>query len=190
MLPNTLKTDRTREAITMLYRTDKHGNKLSQLGYGCMRFTTKGGKIDIDKAEKEIMAAYNAGVNYYDTAYVYSGSEDALGQIVERKGIRKNINIATKLPQYMISNANALDRYFNEELNRLRTDYVDYYLMHHMTDYVQWEKLKNLGIEEWIANKKKEGKIRNIGFSYHGNTEMFIKILEAYDWDWQARRPV
>ena len=183
MLPNTLKTDRTREAITMLYRTDKHGNKLSQLGYGCMRFTTKGGKIDIDKAEKEIMAAYNAGVNYYDTAYVYSGSEDALGQIVERKGIRKNINIATKLPQYMISNANALDRYFNEELNRLRTDYVDYYLMHHMTDYVQWEKLKNLGIEEWIANKKKEGKIRNIGFSYHGNTEMFIKILEAYDWD-------
>lgn len=167
----------------MLYRNDKYGNKLSELGYGCMRFTTKGNKIDIDKAEKELMTAYHNGVNYYDTAYIYSGSEAALGLILERNGIRKNVNIATKLPQYMISNSSVLDRYFNEELQRLRTDYVDYYLMHHMTDLVQLEKLKALGIEEWISNKKKEGKIRNIGFSYHGNSEMFIQILDAYDWD-------
>ena len=80
--------------------------------------------VCLEETEREILTAFHAGVNYYDTAYVYSGSEDALGQIVERNGIRKNINIATKLPQYMISNANALDRYFNEELNRLRTDYV------------------------------------------------------------------
>lgn len=82
----------------MNYRTDKYGNKLSILGYGCMRFTQSGGKVDLDKAEKEIMEAYNSGVNYYDTAYVYGGSEDALGRILEKNGIRENINIATKLP--------------------------------------------------------------------------------------------
>ena len=64
----------------MQYRTDKKGNKISILGYGCMRFTTKAGAIDIDKAEKEIMTAYENGVNYFDTAYIYPGSENALGQ--------------------------------------------------------------------------------------------------------------
>ena len=118
----------------MQYRKDKYGNPLSILGFGCMRFTKKGNAIDIDKAEREIMAAYHAGVNYFDTAYVYSGSEAAIGEIFERNGIRGEINIATKLPQYLIANRDALDRYFNEELKRLRTDHVDYYLMHHMTD--------------------------------------------------------
>ena len=148
-----------------------------------MRFTTKGGSIDIDKAEKEIMAAYNAGVNYFDTAYVYSGSEAALGEILERNGIRDKINIATKLPQYLVGSRAALDRYFDEELRRLRTDHVDYYLMHHMTAMNQWDKLENVGIKDWIAEKKASGQIRNIGFSYHGNTEDFIGILDAYDWD-------
>ena len=64
-----------------------------------------------------------------------------------------------------------------------KTDYIDYYLMHMLTDVAAWEKLKKLGIEAWITQKKKEGKIRNIGFSFHGNTEMFIQILDAYDWD-------
>ena len=96
----------------MEYRQSKTGEPISILGYGCMRFTTKGGGIDIDKAEKEIMAAYNAGVNYYDTAYVYSGSEAALGEILERNGIRDKINIATKLPQYLVGSRAALDRYF------------------------------------------------------------------------------
>ena len=154
----------------MQYRKDKNGNELSILGFGCMRFTRKGNAIDIDKAEKEIMTAFNAGVNYFDTAYIYTGSEAALGEIVERNGIRDKINIATKLPQYMIGNQKALDRFFNEELSRLRTDYVDYYLMHHLTDVAMWEKLKAVGIEKWIAEKKKSGQIRNIGFSYHGNT--------------------
>ncbi|MCR5054572.1 MAG: aldo/keto reductase [Lachnospiraceae bacterium] len=167
----------------MQYRKDKYGNDLSALGYGCMRFTKKGGNIDIDKAEKEIMAAYNAGVNYYDTAYIYSGSEVALGEIVEKNGIREKINIATKLPQYMITTREALDKYFNEELSRLRTTYVDYYLMHHLTDVAQWEKLKDVGIIDWIKAKKESGAIRNIGFSYHGNTDNFLKILNDYDWD-------
>ncbi len=167
----------------MQYRKDKYGNDLSMLGFGCMRFQKKGSKIDIDEAEKEIMEAFNAGVNYYDTAYVYSGSEAAIGEIFERNGIRDKINIATKLPQYLISSRNAIDRYFNEELSRLRTDHVDYYLMHHMTDIAMWEKLKAIGIIDWIEEKKKSGQIRNIGFSYHGNTDNFLKILNDYDWD-------
>lgn len=81
----------------MLYRNDKNGNPLSILGFGCMRFTTKGGSIDIDKAEREIMTAYRAGVNYYDTAYIYPGSEAAISEIFERNHIRDRIHIATKL---------------------------------------------------------------------------------------------
>ena len=129
------------------------------------------------------MAAYRAGVNYFDTAYVYSGSEAALGEIFERNDIRDKINIATKLPQYLIGNRAALDRYFQEELSRLRTDHIDYYLMHHLTDVAMWEKLKNIGILEWIREKKQAGAIRNIGFSYHGNTDNFLKILNDYGWD-------
>ena len=167
----------------MQYRKDKYGEEVSILGFGCMRFTKKGNSIDIDKAEKEIMAAFDAGVNYYDTAYIYSGSEVTIGEIFERNHIREKIKIATKLPQYMINNRAAIDRYFDEELTRLRTTYVDYYLMHHLTDIAQWERLKQIGIMDWIADKKKAGSIRNIGFSYHGNTDNFLKILNDYDWD-------
>lgn len=148
-----------------------------------MRFTKSGPGIDFDKAEKEFMRAFELGVNYYDTAYIYPGSEELVGRIIEKNGIRDKINLATKLPQYLINNRSGLDKYFNEELKRLRTDYVDYYLMHHMTDFQQWEKLQALGIEEWIAEKKKSGQIRNVGFSFHGDTATFKKILNAYDWD-------
>ena len=167
----------------MKYRKDKNGNELSILGFGCMRFARKGSKIDIDEAEREIMEAYRSGVNYFDTAYMYGGSEAALGEIFERNGIRDKIKIATKLPQYLVGNHAALDRYFNEEISRLRTGYVDYYLMHHLTDIAQWEKLKSLGIIDWIREKKESRQIRNIGFSYHGNTDGFQKILADYDWD-------
>ena len=167
----------------MQYRVDKYGNELSVLGYGCMRFTRKGSGIDIEKAEKEIMAAYEAGVNYFDTAYIYPGSEAALGEILERNGIRRKVNIATKVPQFLVRDRAALDRYFGEQLSRLRTDYIDYYLMHHVTDVAMWEKLKAVGILDWIRDKKESGAIRNIGFSYHGNTENFLKVLGDYDWD-------
>ena len=167
----------------MQYRRDKHGNDVSVLGFGCMRFTTKAGSIDIDKAEHEIMAAYRAGVDYYDTAYLYSGSEAAIGEIFERNGIRENVKIATKLPQYMVRKSADLDRFFDEELRRLRTDYVDYYLMHMMNDAASWERLKSLGIEEWLVKKKACGQIRQIGFSFHGNSDSFCELLDAYDWD-------
>ena len=167
----------------MQYRKDRYGRDLSVLGYGCMRFTRKGGGPDIDKAEKEIMAAFRAGVNYYDTAYIYPGSEALLGTVLKRNGIREQVNIATKLPQYLVRSAGGAEKTFREELERLRTNYVDYYLMHMLTDLAQWERLKAIGIPDWIREKKASGEIRNIGFSYHGNTENFLKILADYDWD-------
>ena len=88
----------------MQYRRDRYGRELSVLGFGCMRFTRKGSAIDQEKAEREIMAAFRAGVNYYDTAYIYPGSEAALGEILERNNLRDKVNIATKLPQYLIRN--------------------------------------------------------------------------------------
>ncbi len=167
----------------MLYRKDGNGTPLSALGFGCMRFTQKGGKIDIDKAEKEILKAFELGVNYYDTAYIYSGSEAAIGEIFERNHIREKLYIATKLPQYLILNKKAIDKYFDEQKKRLRTGYIDYYLMHMLTDLTAWEKLVGMGIKEWIDEKKRSREIRNIGFSFHGDTDMFLKILNAYDWD-------
>lgn len=167
----------------MQYRKDKHGKNISILGYGCMRFSKKGNSIDLEKAEKEVMNAINKGVNYFDTAYIYPGSEEALGEILDRNQARDKVYIATKLPQYLIKSKTALDKYFDEQLKRLKTDHIDYYLMHMLTDIAAWEKLKKLGIEDWILQKKREGKIINLGFSFHGNSDMFIKILNAYDWD-------
>ena len=167
----------------MQYRNDRYGNPISLLGFGCMRFTKKGNSIDIDKAEREVMEAIRGGVNYLDTAYIYPGSEAAVGEILKRNHCREQISIATKLPQYYIKSKSAVDKYFEEQLKRLQTDYIDYYLMHMLTDVTAWNKLKDLGIVEWIDKKKQEGSIRNLGFSYHGNTEMFLQILNAYDWD-------
>ena len=167
----------------MQYREDRHKQKISILGYGCMRFTKKGGSIDIDKAEKELMAAIDKGVNYLDTAYIYPGSEAAVGEILKRNRCRERVYIATKLPQYLIRAESSMDKYFDEQLKRLQTEYIDYYLMHMLTDIAAWEKLCRLGIREWIERKKEEGSILNIGFSFHGNTEMFLQILDAYDWD-------
>ena len=167
----------------MKYRSDRYGTKISQLGFGCMRFQRKGNGIDYDKAEKQVMAAMKHGVNYFDTAYLYPGSEECMGRIFEENRCRDKVYIATKLPQYLMRNAENIEKTFREELTRLRTDYIDYYLMHMFTDISEWEHLQKLGIEKWIKEKKEAGIIRNIGFSYHGDFDMFEKILNAYDWD-------
>ena len=167
----------------MNYRKDRYGNEISILGYGCMRFTQSAGKINFEKAEAEIMEAYHAGVNYYDTAYVYPGSEAVLGEILAKNNIRDKVKIATKLPHYLIKSSNSMEKHFMEQLSRLKTDHIDYYLMHMLTDVKTWERLKSLGILEWIAQKKASGAIRQIGFSYHGNSDMFCKLVDAYDWD-------
>ncbi|MBQ3459087.1 MAG: aldo/keto reductase [Solobacterium sp.] len=167
----------------MKYRKDRYGNEISVLGFGCMRFAKKGNAIDMEKTEQQIDYAISQGINYFDTAYVYSGSEAALGEILSRNGRRDKVNIATKLPQYLINKEGAVEKLFQEELRRLQTDHVDYYLMHMLTDLSAWQNLVRFGIEDWIREKKARGQICNIGFSFHGNTEMFLKILDAYDWD-------
>lgn len=167
----------------MNYREDRYGNQLSVLGFGCMRFPKKAGLIDMAETEREILTAIEGGVNYFDTAYVYPGSEAALGEILERNHLRDRVNIATKLPHYLIKSRDAMEKLFAEELRRLRTDHVDYYLMHMLTDTATWDRLKALGIEDWLQEKKESGAIRQIGFSYHGNSEMFCRLLDAWDWD-------
>ena len=167
----------------MNYRPDKYQRPLSILGYGCMRFPRKLGIIDMEKTQEQLLAAIARGVNYFDTAYIYPGSEAALGEILERNQLRDKVCITTKLPHYLIRSREGLDKLFNEQLRRLRTERIDYYLMHMLSDVATWEKLKKLGIEEWIAEKKASGQIGQIGFSYHGNSEMFCAIVDAYDWD-------
>lgn len=167
----------------MQYRKGKDGTELSVLAYGCMRFTKTNGRIDLDKAEKELMEAVRLGVNYFDTAYIYPGSEAAIGEIFEKNHCREQIYIADKLPHYLIRSREGLEKTFQEQLRRLRTDYIDYYLMHMLTDVASWEKLKKIGIESWIREKLDSGQIRHIGFSYHGSADMFCRLIDAYDWD-------
>jgi len=122
-------------------------------------------------------------VNFFDTAYVYPNSESTLGSILAKNDKRKDVFIATKMPLGMCKSANDFDRFFNEQLQRLQTDYIDYYLLHNIIDLAQWERLKELGIEKWIAGKKEEGKIKRIGFSYHGTCDDFLKLIDLYDWE-------
>jgi len=167
----------------MQYRSDKYGNQLSVLGFGCLRFPQKMGRIDMEKTEQQILLAISQGVNYFDTAYIYGGSEAALGEILHKNGLRDRVKIATKLPHYLIKSRESLDKLFAEELRRLQTDHVDYYLMHMLNDIQTWKRLQELGIEEWIAEKKASGAIGQVGFSYHGNSDMFCKLVDAYDWE-------
>jgi len=163
----------------MQYREDKiSGNKLSALGLGCMRFPR-------DKAETErmILAAIEGGINFFDTAYIYPNSEVTLGEILAKNNKRKDVYIATKLPLTMCKSADDFDKFFNEQLRRLQTDYIDYYFIHNISDNADWETLRKLGIEEWIAGKKSIGQIKQIGFSYHGVYDEFVKILDSYAWE-------
>ena len=168
----------------MQYRTNpKNGDSLSALGFGCMRFTRRGGGIDQEKANRELALAVEKGVNYFDTAYIYSGSEVCLGNFMAAYGCRERIKVATKLPQYRVNRAEDFERYFREELERLQTGYVDYYLLHMLNDANSWDRLCALGAREWIAERKAAGEIRNIGFSFHGGTLQFKALIDAFDWD-------
>lgn len=167
----------------MQFRTNqRNGQPLSILGYGCLRYTKKGASIDQKKAELEMARAIELGVNYFDTAYTYGGSEECLGKFLA-KGYRDKVNIATKLPHYYVKKIEDMERYFQEQLSRLQTDHIEYYLMHMLNDVATWQRLVKLGMKEWIAEKKRNGQIENIGFSFHGGTEQFVKLIDAYDWD-------
>lgn len=178
-----LRRDPGLREVYMQYRKDKAGRDISVLSYGCMRFSKGKSGIDVDKAEKEMMLAIENGVNYFDTAYVYPGSEVTLGEILRRNQCRDKIYIASKLPHYLIKSADSMEKKFAEQLTRLGTDHIDYYLMHMLTDIMTWDRLKSIGIEKWIESKLASGAIRNIGFSYHGGSEMFCRLIDAYPWD-------
>jgi len=165
-------------------KNTKNDEMLSILGFGCMRLPKKGNGIDEEESEKMIVSAIDRGVNYFDTAYVYSNgkSEIVLGKILA-KGYRDKVKIATKLPPFLAKKTADFDKIFNTQLERLRTDHIDYYLIHMLMDIDTWNRLKSIGILEWIAEKKKSGKIINLGFSFHGTKNEFIQLIDAYDWD-------
>lgn len=169
----------------MQYRVDpKSGNRISALGLGCMRIPGFAlGRPDARAAEAIVRAAVDRGINYLDTAYLYPGNEVVVGQTLEKLGLRDCVYIATKLPHASCKRSGDFDRFFDEQLRRLRTDHIDYYLMHNITSPAQWERVCELGIEDWIARQKAAGRIRQIGFSFHGSSVDFPVLLDAYDWD-------
>ncbi len=167
----------------MQYRKDLYGNELSVLGFGCMRWQRSGPSIDLEEAEREVLAAIEGGVNYFDTAYVYPGSESTLGTILHKNGLRDRVKIATKLPHYLIRSVEGMEKLFQEQLSRLQTDRVDYYLMHMLSDVDTWGRMTHMGIAAWLEEKKAAGQIGQVGFSYHGNADMFCRLCDAYPWD-------
>jgi predicted aldo/keto reductase-like oxidoreductase len=167
----------------LLYRQmGQTGDQISVLGYGCMRFPHKNGRIDEPRTAKQVISAIEQGVNYFDTAYVYPGSEATLGKILAQ-GYREKVLIATKLPLPLIHSRKDMETIFDTELKRLQTDHIDYYLMHCVVTWEGWQRLKRLGVEDFIAKQQQSGRIRHIGFSYHGNKDQFKAIVDDYPWD-------
>ncbi|CRZ34173.1 hypothetical protein DFR55_12032 [Herbinix hemicellulosilytica] len=162
----------------------KNGDELSILGFGCMRFPTKNGSIDEERSIALIRECIHKGINYFDTAYFYNGgkSESILGKALQG-GYREKVKIATKLPPFMVKKLDGAKSIFATQLKKLQTDYIDYYLLHMLQDKAGFERLNNLGIIEWLEELKKEGIIRNIGFSFHGSRNDFEEILKSYSWD-------
>ena len=167
----------------MLYRRDKYGASVSALGFGCMRFTRSGGAVDLKKAEREVAEAMELGVNYFDSAYIYPGIDAAVGEIMSHGGRRDRVCLATKLPLMLVRDAASLDRLFETQLRHLKTDHIDYYLMHMLSDLPTWERLRGLGIEEWLEKKRASGQILRAAFSFHGSHQAFRDVLDAYPWD-------
>jgi len=141
------------------------------------------GQDDLGKAERLICDAIDKGVNYFDTAYLYGNSEEVLGSALEKSGKREQIYIASKLPHNKCGTYEDLDRYFDEQLTRLKTDHIDYYLIHNLSSMDAFQRLLSIGIESWITKQKAAGRIRQIGFSFHGIQQVFLDLLDAYDWD-------
>ncbi len=165
-------------------KMEKLGIETSLLGFGCMRFpTTEEGAIDEPLAEKMLDQAMAQGVSYYDTAYPYhEGKSEIVTGKVLKKYARDSFYLATKLPVWQVNSLEDVDRIFYEQLEKLQTDYIDFYLMHSMNKG-QWDRMKAMGCVERLEGLKKEGKIRYLGFSFHDSYEAFEEILNARDWD-------
>jgi len=167
----------------MQYREmGKTGDQVSVLGYGCMRFPKINGKIDEGRTKMQVVSAIERGVNYFDTAYMYPNSEAVLGNILA-DGYRDKVMIATKIPPFMVRSLKDMETILETQLKRLKTDYIDYYLIHAVTTLKGWERMKQLGAEEFLEKARRDGKIRRIGFSYHGESKDFKSIVDDYPWD-------
>lgn len=162
----------------------KNNNQLSILGFGAMRLPEKNGTIDEQRAIALLRRAVEAGVNYFDTAYIYQRgkSEIILGKALAGE-VRRKVFIATKLPPFMVSSLDSAKRIFATQLKRLQTDYIDYYLLHMLVDKAMFDRLAALGVMTWLERLKAEGAIHNIGFSFHGTRPNFEALLKAYPWD-------
>lgn len=165
-------------------KLDKLGIETSLLGFGCMRFpTNKDGKIDEKQAEEMLDKAIAAGVNYIDTAYPYHDgeSEPFVGKVL-KKHDRSSFYLATKLPVWLVKNTEDAERIFNSQLERLQTDYIDFYLLHAM-NADRWKEMLDAGVVDYCEKLKEQGKIKYLGFSFHDSYESFEKIATARDWD-------
>jgi predicted aldo/keto reductase-like oxidoreductase len=159
-------------------------DKISALGFGCMRFpTTKDGLIDEEPSLAMLHHAYENGVNYFDTAWPYhnGSSEPFLGRFLQQID-RGKVFVATKQPCWLVKTREDMDYYLNQQLERLQTSYIDYYLLHALNRN-SWKSLVSLGVLSWLEEAKCQGKIRYIGFSFHDAYPVFKKIAMAYDWD-------
>lgn len=168
----------------MKYREfGKTGEKISILGFGCMRFPQIDGKIDEEKTIEMVRYAIDNGVNYIDTAYPYHNgeSEIVVGKIL-KDGYRERVNLATKLPSWEINSREDMDKYFNEQLKKLQTEQIDFYLIHAL-DKGLWENLVENNIFDFLNEIKKSKKVRYVGFSFHDKYEVFKEIIDSYDWD-------
>jgi len=147
-----------------------------------MRLPTKRGRIDEDRATRQIRYAIDKGVNYVDTAVPYHGgeSERFLGRALSG-GYREKVKLATKLPPWSVKTREDMDRILDIQLKKLQTDRIDYYLLHSL-EAGQWKRLQDLGVLKFLESAKAAGKIRNAGFSFHGDRRTFREIIDAYDW--------
>ncbi len=161
----------------------KSGDRLSILGFGAMRLPLKGSKIDEPRATAQIRMAIDRGVNYIDTAMPYHGgaSEPFLGRALS-DGYREKVKLATKLPHWDVRARADMDMLLNLQLQNLRTGTIDYYLLHQL-GLADWHRLQELGVVEFMNTAKRDGRIANIGFSFHSGYDEFTAIIESYDWD-------
>jgi predicted aldo/keto reductase-like oxidoreductase len=161
--------------------------KVSALGYGIMRMPlidNESGTIDEQESIKMIRRGIDNGINYIDTAYNYhKGKSESLVAKALKDGYREKVKIATKLPSWFISEKSDLDKFFYEQLDRLESDSIDFYLLHDLNEK-NWKKLLKFDIFSWLEEKKKKGAIQYIGFSFHDELPLFKEIIDSYDkWD-------